>query len=315
MKIAVLDDYQNVARDMADWSGLAASHDVTFFHDIYEGLDGFAKRIAPFDVVCIMRERSPFKADLIARLPNLKLVVTAGMRNAAIDLDACKARGIPVLGTGNSAQATPELAWGLLLSMARNIHTENARMREGSWITTLGTDMQGKTLGVVGLGRLGTKMAQIAAAFDMNVIAWSHNLTGDAATAAGATRVEKADLFRQSDFITIHYKLGDRSRGLVGAAELALMKPTAYLVNTSRGPIVDTGALIAALTAGRIAGAGIDVYDAEPLAADHPIRSCPRTLLTPHLGYVTDGCYRAFYEQIVESIESWLAGNPVRVLA
>jgi phosphoglycerate dehydrogenase-like enzyme len=188
-------------------------------------------------------------------------------------------------------------------------------MREGSWITTLGTDMQGKTLGIVGLGRLGTKMAQIAAAFDMNVIAWSHNLTGDAATAAGATRVETADLFRQADFITIHYKLGDRSRGLVGAAELALMKPTAYLVNTSRGPIVDTGALIASLTAGRIAGAGIDVYDAEPLAADHPIRSCPRTLLTPHLGYVTDGCYRAFYEQIVESIESWLAGNPVRVLA
>jgi phosphoglycerate dehydrogenase-like enzyme len=237
------------------------------------------------------------------------------MRNAAIDLDACKARGIPVLGTGNSNQATPELAWGLLLSMARNIHVENARMREGSWITTLGTDMQDKTLGIVGLGRLGTKMAQIAAAFDMNVIAWSHSLTGDAAAAAGATRVEKADLFRQADFITIHYKLGDRSRGLVGAAELALMKPTAYLVNTSRGPIVDTGALIASLTAGRIAGAGIDVYDAEPLAADHPIRSCPRTLLTPHLGYVTDGCYRAFYEQIVESIESWLGGNPVRVLA
>lgn len=315
MKIAVLDDYQNVARDMADWSGLEGAHQITFFNDIYEGLDGFAKRLEPFDIVCIMRERSPFKGDLIARLPNLKLVVTAGMRNAAIDLDACKARGIPVLGTGNSAQATPELAWGIMLSMARNIHIENARMREGAWITTLGTDMQGKTLGIVGLGRLGTKMAQIAAAFDMNVIAWSQNLTDEAAVAAGATRVEKADLFRQADFITIHYKLSDRSRGIVGAAELGLMKPTAYLVNTSRGPIVDTGALIAALTAGRIAGAGVDVYDAEPLAADHPIRSCPRTLLTPHLGYVTDGCYRAFYVQIVESIESWLAGNPVRVLA
>ncbi|HUV32461.1 MAG TPA: D-2-hydroxyacid dehydrogenase family protein [Devosiaceae bacterium] len=315
MKIAVLDDYQNVARDMADWSGLEANHQITFFHDIYEGLDGFAKRLAPFDIVCIMRERSLFKADLIARLPNLKLVVTAGMRNAAIDLDACKARGIPVLGTGNSGQATPELAWGILLSMARNIHIENARMREGSWITTLGTDMQGKTLGILGLGRLGAKMAQIAAAFDMKVIAWSQNLTDEAAAAAGATRVEKAELFRQADFITIHYKLSDRSRGLVGAAELALMKPTAYLVNTSRGPIVDTDALIATLTAGRIAGAGVDVYDAEPLAADHPIRSCPRTLLTPHLGYVTDGCYRAFYVQIVESIESWLAGKPVRVLA
>jgi phosphoglycerate dehydrogenase-like enzyme len=220
-----------------------------------------------------------------------------------------------VLGTGNSAQATPELAWRIMLSIARNIPIENARMREGSWITTLGTDMQGKTLGIVGLGRLGTKMAQIAAAFDMNVIAWSQNLADEAAAAVGATRVEKADLFRQADFITIHYKLSERSRGLVGAAELALMKPTAYLVNTSRGPIVDTKALVAALTAGRIAGAGVDVYDAEPLAADHPIRSCPRTLLTPHLGYVTDGCYRAFYEQIVESIDSWLAGNPIRVLA
>ena len=315
MKIAVLDDYQNAARDMADWSGLEADHEVTFFHDIYEGLEGFARRLEPFDILCIMRERSPIKRDLIERLPNAKLFVTAGMRNAAIDLDACKERGIPVLGTANSAQATPELAWGLMLSMARNIHIENARMREGSWITTLGTDLQGKTLGIVGLGRLGTKMAQIARAFDMNVIAWSQNLTPEKAAEAGATRVDKADLFARSDFITIHYKLGDRSRGLVGAAELALMKPTAYLVNTSRGPIVDTQALIAALTEGRIAGAGVDVYDAEPLAPDHPIRNCPRTLLTPHLGYVTDGCYRNFYEQIVESTESWLAGNPVRVLA
>jgi len=315
MKIAVLDDYQNVARDMADWSGLQAAHEVTFFHDIYEGLDGFARRLEPYDIVCVMRERSPFKADLIERLPNLKLVVTAGMRNAAIDLDACKARGIPVLGTSNSAQATPELAWGMMLAMARNIHVEDARMREGFWITTLGTDLQGKTLGIVGLGRLGRKMAQIAQAFDMKVIAWSHNLTAEAAADAGATRVEKAELFRQADFITIHYKLGDRSRGLVGAGELALMKPTAYLVNTSRGPIVDTEALIVTLSAGRIAGAGIDVYDAEPLAPGHPIRRCPRTLLTPHLGYVTDGCYRNFYEQIVEDIEAWLKGEPIRVLA
>lgn len=315
MKIAVLDDYQDAARDMADWSGLAADHEITFFHDIYEGLDGFANRLAPYDIVCVMRERSPFKADLIARLPNLKLVVTAGMRNAAIDLDACKARGIPVVGTANSAQATPELAWGLMLSMARNIHIEDQRMRLGTWITTLGTDLQGKTLGILGLGRLGRKMAQIARAFDMNVIAWSHNLTAESAAEAGAARVEKDELFRRADFLTIHYKLGKRSRGLVGAAELALMKPTAYFVNTSRGPIVDTDALIAALQAGRIAGAGIDVYDAEPLAPDHPIRRCPRTLLTPHLGYVTDGCYRNFYEQMVEDIGAWLAGEPIRVLA
>jgi phosphoglycerate dehydrogenase-like enzyme len=315
MKIAVLDDYQNVARDMADWSGLEANHEVTFFHDIYEGLDGFAKRLESFDILCIMRERSPIRRDLIERLPNAKLFVTAGMRNAAIDLDACKERGIPVVGTANSAQATPELAWGMMLSLARNITTENARMREGSWITTLGTDLQGKTLGIVGLGRLGTKMAQVAKAFDMNVIAWSHNLTDEKAAEAGAVRVTKAALFAEADFITIHYKLGERSRGLVGAEELALMKPTAYLVNTSRGPIVDTTALIAALTEGRIAGAGIDVYDAEPLAPDHPIRNCPRTLLTPHLGYVTDGCYRNFYEQIVEDIEAWLAGSPIRVLS
>ncbi len=315
MKIAVLDDYQNVARDMADWSGFEADHEITFFSDIYEGLDGFAKRLEPFDILCIMRERSPIGRDLIERLPNAKLFVTAGMRNAAIDFDACRERGIPVLGTGGSAQSTPELAWGLMLSLARNIHIENARMREGAWITTLGIDMQGKTLGILGLGRLGAKMAQIARAFDMNVIAWSQNLTSATGAEAGATRVEKAELFAQADFITIHYKLGERSRGLVGAVELALMKPTAYLVNTSRGPIVDSDALISALTEGRIAGAGIDVYDAEPLAPDHPIRDCPRTLLTPHLGYVTDGTYRAFYGEIVESLESWLAGNPIRVLS
>ncbi len=315
MKIAVLDDYQSVARDMADWSGLEANHEITFFPDIYEGLDGFARRLEPFDILCIMRERSPIGRDLIERLPNARLFVTAGMRNAAIDLDACAERGITVLGTGGSAQSTPELAWGMMLSLARNIHIENARMREGAWITTLGIDMQGKTLGILGLGRLGTKMARIARAFDMNVIAWSQNLTDENAAEAGATRVDKADLFAQADFITIHYKLGERSRGLVGAVELALMKPTAYLVNTSRGPIVDTDALIAALAEGRIAGAGIDVYDAEPLPPGHPIRSCPRTLLTPHLGYVTDGTYRAFYGQIVESLESWLAGTPIRVLS
>ncbi len=315
MKIAVLDDYQNVARDMADWSGLEAAHEVTFFHDAYEGLERFAKRLAPFDIVCVMRERSPFGADLIGRLPNLKLVVTAGMRNAAIDLEACKARGIPVLGTSNSAEATPELAWGLIIGLARHIHTENQRMRGGSWITTLGTDLSGKTLGILGLGRIGAKMARIGNAFDMKVIAWSHNLTPERAAEAGAERVEKDELFRRSDYLTIHYKLGERSHGLVGARELGLMKPGAYLVNTSRGPIVDTQALIETLTANRIAGAGIDVYDAEPLAPDHPIRKCPRTLLTPHIGYVTEGCYQGFYGQTVEDIEAWLAGNPLRVLA
>ena len=315
MKIAVLDDYQNVARGMADWSGLEARHEITFFNDIYEGLDGFAQRLAPFDVVCITRERSPFKADIIDRLPNLKLVVTAGMRNAALDMEACKARGIPVLGTSGSVQATPELAWGLMLSLARNIHIEDQRMRGGTWITTLGTDLQGKTLGILGLGRIGRIMASIARAFEMKPIAWSANLTAESAAEAGVERVEKDELFQRADFLTIHYKLGERSRGLVGARELNLMKPTAFLVNTSRGPVVDTDALIAALTAGRIAGAGIDVYDYEPLPPDHPLRKCPRTLLTPHLGYVTDGTYHLFFTQMVESLQSWFDGKPVRVLA
>jgi len=315
MKIAVLDDYQNVARDMADWSGLAAAHEITFFDQIHEGLDGFSERLQPFDIICVMRERSPMGRDLLERLGNLKLLATAGMRNAAIDIDYCAGRGIAVCGTQSSAQATPELAWGLMIALARNIHIENARMRDGTWITTLGTDLAGKTLGILGLGRIGAKMARIGQAFEMNCIAWSANLTDENAAKIGVERVEKDELFRRGDFLTVHYKLGQRSRGLVGAAELALMKPTAFLVNTSRGPIVDTTALIAALEAGRIAGAGVDVYDDEPLDPAAPIRHAPRCILTPHIGYVTDGVYRAFYGQMVECIEAWLAGSPVRVLA
>ena len=313
MKIAVLDDYQNVARDMADWSVLA-EHEITFFDQVYEGLEGFAQRLRPFDVVCVMRERSPLQRDLLERLPNLKMLATAGMRNAAIDLAYCTERGIAVCGTQNSAQATPELAWGMMLTLARNIHIENERMRSGAWITTLGTDLQGKTLGILGLGRLGRNMAQIAKAFDLDVIAWSANLTSAEAETHGVRRVEKDELFAGADFLTIHYKLGDRSRGLVTAREIGLMKPTAFLINTSRGPIVDTQALINALENRTIAGAGVDVYDLEPLAPDAPIRQAPNTILTPHLGYVTDGCYRAFYEQMVESIEQWIAGTPVRSL-
>ncbi len=314
MKIAVLDDYQGVARDMADWSVLS-DHQIVFFDQVYEGLQGFSQRLAPFDIICVMRERSPFGRDLLERLPNLKLLATAGMRNSAIDLEYCAERGIAVCGTQNSAQATPELAWGMIISLARNIHIENARMREGSWITTLGTDLYGKTFGILGLGKLGQKMAQIAQAFDMRCIAWSANLTAEAAAAHGVERVEKDDLFRRSDFLTIHYKLGERSRRLVGGRELGLMKPSAYLINTSRGPIVDTDALIAALNKGTIAGAGVDVYDLEPLDPDAPIRRAQNTVLTPHLGYVTDGIYRAFYGQMVESIQAWISGQPVRVLA
>lgn len=314
MKIAVLDDYQNVAADMADWSPLSG-HEVVFFDQVYEGLDGFTARLEPFDVICAMRERSPLGRDVLEKLPNLKLIATAGMRNAAIDMDCCKERGIAVLGTMNSAQATPELAWGMMIALGRHIHVENARMQVGTWITTLGQDLEGATLGLLGLGRIGEKMAQVAKAFDMRVIAWSANLTDERASQHGVERVDKDQLFRQSDFLSIHYKLGDRSRGLVGADELAMMKPTAYLVNTSRGPIVDTDALIDALDRGVIAGAGVDVYDLEPLEPDHPIRLAPNCITTPHIGYVTKGVYRAFYSQMVECIETWLAGNPVRVLA
>jgi len=315
MRIAVIDDYQNVARGMADWSRLEAAHEVTFFRQAYEGLDGFAERLRPFDVVGVTRERSPLGRDLISRLPNLKLLATAGMRNSAIDLECCAERGIAVVGTEGSAQATPELAWGMIISLARNIHVENARMREGSWITTLGVDLEGGTLGILGLGKLGRKMARIGRAFDMECIAWSQNLTDEAAREAGAKRGEKDELFARADFLTVHYKLGERSRGLVGASELALMKPTAYLINTSRAPIVDTDALIDALRKGVIAGAGIDVHDHEPLAPDAPIRRAPNAILTPHLGYATEGTYRVFYGQMVESIEAWLDGKPIRVLA
>lgn len=314
MKIAVLDDYQKIAREMADWSAIEATHDLTFFHEPIGDRAAVTAALKDFDVLCIMRERTLFDRATLEGLSNLKFLVTTGMRNAALDLDYLKERGIPVSGTGGSTSATPELAWGLLLSLARHIPTENQRMREGSWITTLGVDLASSTLGILGLGRLGAMMAKVGNAFDMNVIAWSQNLTDDKASAAGATRVSKDELFQQSDFITIHYKLSERSTGLVGAAELDMMKPTAFIVNTSRGPIIDNDALIAALTSGQIAGAGLDVYDDEPLAKDHPIRSCPRTVLTPHLGYVSQATYRQFYGETVEDLSAWFAGAPVRLL-
>jgi phosphoglycerate dehydrogenase-like enzyme len=314
MKIAVVDDYQRIAHEMADWSRLKADHEVTFFHEPIGDRAAVVAALKDCDVVCIMRERTSFDAPTLEGLTNLRLMVTTGMRNAALDVEHLKARGIPVCGTGGSTNSTPELAWGLILSLARHIPTENARMREGQWITTLGVDLAGNTLGILGLGRLGQMMAGVGNAFGMNVIAWSQNLTDADAAAAGARRVSKEDLFRQSDFITIHYKLSERSTGLVGAGELDMMKPTAFIVNTSRGPIIDNDALIAALTAGRIAGAGLDVYNDEPLAKDHPIRSCPRTVLTPHLGYVSEKTYRQFYGETVENIEAWLGGSPIRAL-
>jgi phosphoglycerate dehydrogenase-like enzyme len=312
--IALLDDYQNVALKMADWSGLQSAHRLTVFNGPITDIDALAKALAGFEIVGIMRERTPFTRALFEKLPDLKLLVTTGMRNASVDLKAAADHKVTVCGTNAGHHATAELAFGLLLALARNFGTELRNMREGRWQTTLGTDVRGKTLGILGLGKLGGEMAKFAQAFGMQTIAWSQNLTADKAKERGVQRVDKADLFSRSDFLSIHLVLSDRSRGLVGSSELGLMKPTAYLINTSRAPIVDQGALASALAERRLAGAALDVYETEPLPADHPLRREPRALLTPHLGYVTEETYRIFYGGMVEAIEAWLAGKPVRVI-
>jgi phosphoglycerate dehydrogenase-like enzyme len=314
MKIAVLDDYQKVAREFADFSALEADHDVRIFHEHLGDRDAVVAQLAEFDVIAAMRERTVFDRATLEQLPNLKFMVTTGNRNASIDMDYLKERGIPCASTGGRLQTTPELAWGLILAVARNIPLEDRNVREGRWQTTIGLDMQDKTLGIVGLGRLGREMARIGQAFRMNVIAWSQNLTAEDAAKAGVTRVEKGELFAQSDVITIHYKLSERSHGLVDKVAIDGMKPTAILVNTSRGPIVDYVALADALKGGRIGGAGLDVYDNEPLPVDDMMRSLPRTVLTPHLGYVSHDTYRIFYAETVENIEAWLQGEPMRLI-
>jgi phosphoglycerate dehydrogenase-like enzyme len=312
--IAILDDYQNVALTMADWSRLKAGHKITVFDKHLGNEDSVARALADFEVVGLMRERTPMTRSLMERLPKLKLIVTTGMRNASIDMKAAADRGIVVCGTEAGAHATAELAMGMVLGLARNFHVELANMREGRWQTTIGQDLRGRTLGLLGLGKLGGALAAYGQAFGMKTIAWSQNLTADAASAKGVERVEKDDLFRRADFISIHLVLSDRSRGLVGARELALMKPTASIVNTSRGPIIDATALAATLAAGRIHGAALDVYDVEPLPAANALRREPRALLTPHIGYVTEETYRTFFPCMVEAMEGWLAGKPVRVL-
>ena len=312
MKVAVLDDYQQVALTGADWDSLGAEV-VTFSGHIADTAE-LAARLRPFDVIVAMRERTPFTAERIALLPNLRLLVTTGMRNASIDLAACSAAGVTVCGTGGSPGATPELTWALILSLVRNVPAEDAGIRAGGWQRTVGFGLRGRTLGVVGFGTIGRAVALVGQAFGMSVLAWSQNLAAATVAAAGVTAVGKDELFALSDVVTIHYKLSARSAGLVGERELALMRPTAFLVNTSRGPIVDSGALLAALRAGTIAGAGLDVYDEEPLPAADPLRSAPRTVLTPHLGYVTEDSYRVFYGEAVADIAAFAAGAPVRVL-
>jgi phosphoglycerate dehydrogenase-like enzyme len=305
MRIAVLDDYQRVALDCADWPSLDA--EIIPFHDHLTDL----APLEPFDVIVAMRERTPFSAGRLAKLPNLRLLVTTGMANASIDMAAARSAGVTVCGTSGTAGSTVELTWGLILSLVRHIPEEDASIRAGGWQHTIGFGLHGRTLGVVGLGRQGLPVARVGLAFGMRVLAWSTNLTQ---APDGITVVPKERLFAEADVVTVHYKLGPRSAGLVGQAELALMKPTAYLVNTSRGPIVDLGSLLAALRAGTIAGAALDVYDEEPLPPGHPLRTAPRTVLTPHLGYVTDDGYRVFYGDAVEDIAAFAAGRPVRVL-
>jgi phosphoglycerate dehydrogenase-like enzyme len=314
--IAILDDYQNVALGMADWSDLQKNYKVVPFKERLPDVETAARALAEFDVIGIMRERTPFQRALFERLPKLRLLVTTGKRNASIDLEAAKAHGVTVCNTGGAGRSTAELAIGLMIALARHFREEFQAMRPGGgWQTTLGFDLEGKTLGLLGLGNLGAKVGRIGAALGMDLIAWSENLTPEKARERGAERVEKDELFRRADVVTIHLVLSDRTRGLVGARELGLMKPTALLINTSRGPIVDEAALLAALKEKRIRGFGADTYDVEPLPNDHPLRSEPRALLTPHLGYVTEETYRDFYGGMVQAIEAWLAGKPINVLA
>lgn len=313
-RIVVLDDYQGVALDHADWAPLRSTAEIAVIREHLDTDEGVLAALHEAEVVVAMRERTVFDAGRIAQLPALKLLVTTGMANKSIDLDACRAAGITVCGTNGRRKATVELAWGLILAVLRSIPFEDHGMREGRWQQTVGRELDGATLGIVGLGRLGSAMVPIAKAFGMDVIAWSQYLDEVHAAELGVKAVGKDQLFTDADVVSVHYGLSDRSIGLVGAAELAAMKPTAVLVNTSRGPIVDTPALLDALHGGRIAGAGLDVYDREPLPLDHPLRGAPRTVLTPHLGYVTRQTYDVFYADAVEDILAWQAGLPVRVL-
>ncbi len=311
-RIVLLDDYQGVALDYGGWDRVPDEWQLVALERHIDDPDELVAALAEAEIVVAMRERTELPAAILDRLPELKLLITTGMANVAIDVAAAKRNGVVVCGTGMHGPATAELSWGLILALLRKIPTEDAGMRKGGWQATIGGDLEGTTLGLVGLGRLGRRMVPVARAFGMEVLAWSLNLDPDEARLAGAEPVAKAALFERADIVSIHYKLSARSRGLVGAAEFGGMKPSAYLVNTSRGPIVDGDALLAALEAGTIAGAGLDVYDTEPLPADHPLRSAPRTVLTPHLGYVTEDTYEVFFGDAVEDVLAYLDGAPIR---
>jgi phosphoglycerate dehydrogenase-like enzyme len=306
MKVAILDDYQNVALRMADWSSVASRAEITVFNDHVADPEAVIERLTPFDVICVMRERTPLSREIIERLPQLKLIASNARRNASIDMAAAEARGIRVTGTGYRSIPTIEMTWALILASARHIIRESNSVRRGGWQTSIGRELGGRTLGVLGLGNIGAQVARIGRAFGLKVIAWSQNMTAEIAEAAGATLVEKDELFREADIVTIHLVLSARTRGLVGAAELALMKPTSWLVNTSRGPIVNEGALIRSLESEAIAGAAIDVFSIEPLPVDHPFRHLDNVLATPHVGYVAEDLYRTFYGDTAAAVAAWL---------
>jgi phosphoglycerate dehydrogenase-like enzyme len=312
VNVAVLDDYQGVALSIVDWSAVTDRANITVFRDHLADQDAVAKRLAPFDVVCILRERTPMPASLLERLPRLKLIASTGLANASIDSAAAAERGIKVAHTGYTSEPTIELTWALILASARHISAEVASVRDGGWQRALGDDLAGKTLGIIGLGRVGSGVAKVGLAFGMSAIAWSRNLTSSAAAAAGVRLVTKEELVRTADVVSIHVVLSPGTIGLIGAAELALMKPSARLVNTSRGPIVVEAALLDALANRRILGAAIDVYDVEPLPADHPYRRAENLLATPHIGYVTRGLYQRFYQDTVDNIRSWLDDYEIR---
>ena len=291
---------------MADWSVLKNA-EITVFHDHRKDRAALITRLLPFDILCVMRERTPLNDELLTALPNLKLIVSTGRRNASIDMKAVESLGITYKNTGYVTSGAPEMTWALLMAAARHIVTENDNFRSGKWQTSIGTDLDGKTLGIVGLGNIGSKMATYAKAFNMRTIAWSENLTPEKAQAAGAEYMNKEDLFRQSDFISIHLVLSDRSRGIITENDLRLMKPSAWLINTSRGPLINENALVSVLKEKRIAGAALDVFDEEPLPSDHPLRLMENVLATPHIGYVTQNTYRLFYEDSVNTIQEWMA--------
>ena len=311
MRVAVLDDYQGVAGDRTDWEIVKDDVDITVFDDHIFDEDAIAERLKDFEIICAMRERTPFPRSQLEKLPNLKLLITSGMRNRGIDTAAANEMGVMVCGTPSVGRPTADLAWGLILGLARQIPMEDRRVRASGWQETIGTSLQGKTLGIAGLGNLGSRMAAVAKAFEMDVIAWSQNLTAEKCAEHGVALVSKDDLLARSDFITIHLILSDRTRGVFGAAELAKMKPTAYIVNTSRGPIIDEDALAAALRNNTIAGAGIDVFSVEPLPADNQFRNLENMIVTPHLGYVEAANYDAYFGGYAAAIRGFLDGKPV----